>query len=95
LLVDEFAGSRSCQGVCMFSDGDVRLICPHCRARFVVRPEPGETVVLCPNPDCAKPIDVSSQEEEPEDYSSRLSRRLWPFVAVLLLAVPLCLFKGC
>jgi hypothetical protein len=79
----------------MFSDGEVRLICPHCRARFVVQPEPGETVVRCPNASCATSIDLSSQEEELDDYTNRLSRKLWPWLAGILLAVILGIFQGC
>jgi hypothetical protein len=75
----------------MFSDDDVRLICPHCSARFVVRPEQGETVVRCPNASCATPIDLSSQEEEPDDWF----HKLWPWTAGILLAVILSILQGC
>ena len=90
--VDEFTGPRSCQGICMFSDDDVRLICPHCCARFVVQPEPGETVVRCPNPSCATPFDLSSQKEEPDDW---LSRKLWPYATGILLGLILGILQGC
>ena len=76
----------------MFSDDDVRLICPHCSARFVVQPGPGETVVRCPNPSCATPFDLSSQKEEPDDW---LSRKLWPYAAGILLGGILGILQGC
>jgi hypothetical protein len=79
----------------MNPNDEVRLICPHCTARYVIRPEPEEAVVQCPNPSCAKPIELSSQREEPDDFSRGMSRELWPYLAIGFLAVLFAALKGC
>ena len=79
----------------MIPDNIVRLICPHCHARFVISPEPEEMTVPCPNPSCAKPIELESQIEEVDDYSMRLSRKLWAWIAGAILSVLLGVLYGC
>ena len=79
----------------MFSDSDLRLICPHCSARFVVRPEPEQTAVRCPNPSCSKSIELDAQREGPDDFSLWLCRKFWPLGAAVLGAVVLGAVRGC
>jgi len=81
----------------MFRDDHLYLICPFCKTRFVLSPQEEEAIVPCPNPSCAKPIDLSLQlQEEDDDYSRRLSRKIWFWIACLLVVLALTfLLRAC
>ena len=74
----------------------IGLICPSCKSRFLVRPDPDETAVPCPNPACDTLIDLASGIQAPDDSDVlQLTPIGWALVLGLLFSIVIGFFAGC